>query len=93
MLAVQTRFNEKVSEPLKKATLVGMLPRVFQEIAFQQSCKSKGLQYVELRDLILSVAKQKKNVHSHADGFRVSGYRGCAQYELGYTNRIRVWVM
>ena len=61
---LKMKHNEDISPPIKIAVLVGMLPKEYQDIYFQQELGTSSEaatqeQYEELRDKIMSMAGQR----------------------------------
>ena len=56
------RHNEKISDQMKLAIFINMLPKEYQDVGMQMSCGQK-LNYTELRDHILGMANQKAQMN------------------------------
>ena len=61
---LRVKHNEDISSPIKIAVLVGMLPKEYQDICFQQATgisseAATQEKYDELRDKIMSMAGQR----------------------------------
>ena len=59
MAASFQRFGEKVRYNIKIAMLVGMLPKVYQDMAMQNGSLMSVMKYESVRDDIINVATQK----------------------------------
>ena len=60
---LKMKHNEELSAPIKIAVLVGMLPKEYQDMCFQQASGLSVVQdthyYIELRDKIINIAGQR----------------------------------
>ncbi len=56
---LETKFNERITENIKLAVLIGMLPKEYQDICIQASCVMEKMTYEKMRDHILNVANQR----------------------------------
>ena len=64
MDGLKMKHNEDMPTPIKIAVLVGVLPKEYQDICFQQAAgisseAATGIKYVELSDKIMSMAGQR----------------------------------
>ena len=63
MDGLKMKHNEDLSAPIKIAVLVGMLPKEYQDMCFQQASGLSVVQdthyYTELRDKIINIAGQR----------------------------------
>ena len=58
------RYGEKLSDNLKMAILVGILPKDFQDMVFQNGVLGTGkMEYQEIRDYVVKVADQKTQLN------------------------------
>ena len=62
MASLLNRHGEKLSDQMKLAVFINMLPKEYQDVGMQMSCGRK-LTYTELRDHILGMANQKAQLN------------------------------
>ena len=56
---LETTFNERITENIKLAVLIGMLPKDYQDMAMQNVGLMSDMKYKEVRDYIINVATQR----------------------------------
>ena len=62
MDSLKAKHNESISASIKIAILVGMLPKEYQDMCFQQATEAADptdLEYNEMRDKIMNIANQR----------------------------------
>ena len=62
---LKMKHNEDLSAPIKIAVFVGMLPKEYQDMCFQQSTgvsADSEVKYTELRDKIMNIANQRMSM-------------------------------
>ena len=62
MDGLKMKHNEDLSAHIKIAVLVGMLPKKYQDMCFQQATgvsADSEVKYIELRDEIMNIANQR----------------------------------
>ena len=56
---LHSRYNQSLDDNLKLAILVGMLPKEFQDLVFQNGTGEKDLKYIDSRAFVFRIAHQR----------------------------------
>ena len=62
---LKMKHDEEISAPIKIAIVVGMLPKEYQDMCFQQATgvsADSEVNYIELRDKIMNIANQRMSM-------------------------------
>ena len=62
--SLKNRFNEGISERVKSATLIGMIPKEYQDMVLQKFALTAEFQFSEIRDYVVNVATNRVQMNT-----------------------------
>ena len=83
MNQLHSRYNQSLDDNLKLAILVGMLPKEFQDLVFQNGTGEKDMKYIDSRAFVLRIAHQRAQMARPVpvDVGQVWGHEDEVEYE------------